>query len=144
MTYAEKLQDPRWQKKRLEILQRDKFTCQLCDDDKTTLHIHHKKYKGDPWDIENEHLITYCKHCHEIIESYKAYKIFVLLKVIKLVPIDDTVPIVVYVFFKNKSGNQIDIFHIVKDLVTYKATVMSYIFKDIEKIFFNSETLNNG
>lgn len=66
MTYAEKLRDPRWQRKRLEILNRDEFTCQLCGDTETTLHIHHKKYfKGkDPWNIDNKHLVTLCEHCH--------------------------------------------------------------------------------
>ncbi len=29
MTYAEQLKDPRWQKRRLEILQRDEWRC-LC------------------------------------------------------------------------------------------------------------------
>lgn len=32
MTYSQKLRDPRWQKKRLEILERDSFTCQHCHD----------------------------------------------------------------------------------------------------------------
>lgn len=85
MTYAEKLLDPRWQKKRLEILDRDHFTCQLCDDTTTTLHIHHLKYNPnrDPWDIANEFLITYCKHCHLVIER-KVRAEYPLLKVIKL------------------------------------------------------------
>lgn len=65
--YSLKLKDPRWQKKRLEILERDKWTCQNCDDKDSTLHVHHKKYeKGDPWDIDNKHLITLCFSCHEI------------------------------------------------------------------------------
>lgn len=29
MTYAEKLKDPRWQKKRLRILERDAFACHM-------------------------------------------------------------------------------------------------------------------
>ena len=32
MNYSEQLKSPKWQKKRLEIMQRDKFTCQLCGD----------------------------------------------------------------------------------------------------------------
>ena len=32
MGYSEKLKDPRWQKKRLEILERDNFRCQYCGD----------------------------------------------------------------------------------------------------------------
>jgi len=67
MTYAEKLKDPRWQKKRLQILERDNWTCQLCGDTTTTFNIHHKKYSGDPWQANDEDLITYCEHCHALI-----------------------------------------------------------------------------
>jgi ribosomal protein L37AE/L43A len=67
-TYAEKLLDPKWQKKRLEILQRDNFTCQGCLDKESTLHVHHKTYiKGrEPWDYDNYNFITLCETCHEI------------------------------------------------------------------------------
>lgn len=73
MTYSEKLKDPRWQKKRLEILERDKFTCKKCDDTETTLHVHHLKYqKGkNPWEYNKKDLITLCEHCHQLIEEYK-------------------------------------------------------------------------
>jgi hypothetical protein len=39
MTYSEKLKDPRWQKKRLEVMKRDDFKCKLCNDETTTLQI---------------------------------------------------------------------------------------------------------
>jgi hypothetical protein len=67
--YSDLLKDPRWQKKRLEIMKRDKFTCQLCTDTKSTLHIHHKEYiKGkDPWDYSDNILITLCEFCHNLI-----------------------------------------------------------------------------
>lgn len=74
MEYAQKLKDPRWQKKRLDILNRDSFSCQKCFDDKNTLHVHHIKYfKGkEPWDIEDRYLITLCESCHETEgEDYK-------------------------------------------------------------------------
>lgn len=66
-TYQKKLLDPRWQKKRLEILQRDGFTCQKCYDDTNTLHVHHRRYLTgkEPWDYEDRLLITLCKDCHE-------------------------------------------------------------------------------
>lgn len=67
MTYSQKLKDPRWQKKRLEILNRDEFTCQNCGDAKTELHVNHIEYKGEPWQQSNEKLITLCKHCHNVI-----------------------------------------------------------------------------
>ena len=72
MTYSDKLKDPRWQKKRLEILARDNWTCQKCMDNETTLHVHHLKYNGNPWESDEGDLITLCKHCHEFIENEKA------------------------------------------------------------------------
>lgn len=69
-SYSNKLKDPRWQKKRLEILERDKWTCQLCSDKETTLNIHHIKYTGkNPWDAPMKDLITYCEVCHGFIEE---------------------------------------------------------------------------
>lgn len=67
MTYAEKLQDPRWQKKRLEILERDNWTCRDCGRSDVTLNVHHKAYlKGkSPWEYDGEYLQTLCKTCHE-------------------------------------------------------------------------------
>lgn len=68
--YQNKLLDPRWQKKRLEILQRDDWTCQCRSDTKSTLHIHHKKYYKNPWDVSPDDLITYCEACHFIMECF--------------------------------------------------------------------------
>lgn len=66
MTYAEKLRDPRWQRKRLEVLDRDQYTCRECKATDKPLHVHHVKYeKGDPWHIESAYLMTLCESCHE-------------------------------------------------------------------------------
>lgn len=73
LTYAEKLRNPRWQKKRLEIFKRDEFKCRLCGDTETELHLHHIEYLKDtePYDYPDDLLITYCKHCHLIVEYHK-------------------------------------------------------------------------
>lgn len=63
--YGEKLKDPRWQKRRLEILQRDEFTCQECGDSDSTLHVHHHAYLDEPWAVPDCWLITLCAECHE-------------------------------------------------------------------------------
>ncbi len=65
--YSDKLKDPRWQKKRLEILERDEWKCTVCEDDTTTLHVHHLRYKvgKNPWDCDGFDLITLCESCHE-------------------------------------------------------------------------------
>jgi len=67
--YSEQLKSPKWQKKRLEIMQRDKFKCKLCGDENTTLHVHHKYYESGkmPWEYSNNCLITICEHCHNSI-----------------------------------------------------------------------------
>lgn len=74
-TYAEKLKDPRWQKKRLQIFERDQWKCTCCADTETTLNVHHKKYIGEnPWDTPEEFLITVCEKCHGIYESIKVFE----------------------------------------------------------------------
>jgi hypothetical protein len=66
-SYSEKLRDPRWQKKRLEILERDLWICQRCCDTETTLHVHHCYYNNtlEPWEYPNESLVTLCENCHK-------------------------------------------------------------------------------
>jgi 5-methylcytosine-specific restriction endonuclease McrA len=73
MTYAEKLRDPRWQKKRLEIMERDNWKCQSCGTDKMTLNVHHLFYKktANPWEYDNDDLITLCEDCHEYEKDRK-------------------------------------------------------------------------
>lgn len=70
-TYSEKLKDPRWQKKRLEIFERDNWTCQHCCHTEWTLAIHHLRYIPgiEPWDYPAELLITLCEYCHS--EEYE-------------------------------------------------------------------------
>ena len=66
--YSKLLLDPNWQKKRLEIMQRDNFKCCLCGDDKTTLNVHHIKYgyNTNPWNYPNDNFITLCQDCHQL------------------------------------------------------------------------------
>jgi len=73
MTYSEKLKSPHWQKKRLEILQRDNFSCQCCGDKESSLHVHHTKYiaNTDPWEYDNDSLVTLCENCHSEVTFKK-------------------------------------------------------------------------
>lgn len=66
MAYADDLKHPKWQKKRLEIMQRDNFTCQMCGAKDKPLHVHHLVYKKGqkPWEYEDNSLITLCEECH--------------------------------------------------------------------------------
>lgn len=66
MTYSEKLRDPRWQKKRLEIFQRDDWMCLQCGAKDKPLNVHHIVYrKIDPWEYPDYCYQTLCEGCHK-------------------------------------------------------------------------------
>ena len=67
MKYEEQIKSPKWQKKRLEILQRDNFKCCICGSESKTLHVHHLYYEKDKeiWDYPDRCLITLCEDCHD-------------------------------------------------------------------------------
>jgi hypothetical protein len=65
MKYTDKLKDPRWQRRRLEVFNRDNFTCLCCGAMDKTLCVHHLFYCGNPWDAPIEHLETLCEPCHD-------------------------------------------------------------------------------
>lgn len=94
-TYSEKLKNANWQKKRLDILNRDNWTCLSCGRDGLkeglSMHVHHIKYLPnlEPWEYENNYLATYCELCHNtehwigeqvneiLIELIRSHKIFI-------------------------------------------------------------------
>ena len=68
--FTDQYKDARWQKKRLEIMERDGFKCRSCgrgDGDEIMLSVHHAYYESGKkvWDYPNETLITWCQECHE-------------------------------------------------------------------------------
>jgi len=69
--YSEKLKDPRWQKKRLEVFNRDGFVCSNCGNSESMLAVHHLYYEKDkdPWDYPLEAFKTICEECHEVEHS---------------------------------------------------------------------------
>lgn len=66
-TYWELLRDPRWQEKRLRIMDAAGFACEECGDKTTTLNVHHRYYaKGrKPWEYEDASLACLCEPCHK-------------------------------------------------------------------------------
>lgn len=66
MTYSDKLKDPRWQKKRLEIMQRDGWKCRDCSASDKQLQVHHCVYEKHPWEVKSEYLMTVCEDCHQL------------------------------------------------------------------------------
>jgi hypothetical protein len=65
--YAEKMKDPRWQKLRLQVFERDEWRCVRCGAEDKTLHVHHLAYlkNAEPWDTPIFALSTRCETCHE-------------------------------------------------------------------------------
>lgn len=65
-SYSERLRDPRWQRKRLEVMESDGWACVRCGDTGSTLNVDHKLYlRGrNPWEYEDNELQTLCESCH--------------------------------------------------------------------------------
>lgn len=65
---ASAYKDSRWQKKRLEIMERDGWKCRDCGKgDGVTLNVHHAYYESGkkPWEYPNQFLSTHCEKCHK-------------------------------------------------------------------------------
>jgi hypothetical protein len=71
--YIQKLQHPKWQKRRLEAFEAAGFRCSHCKSEEQQLHIHHGYYaKGkEPWEADDAHLHVYCSTCHKVAEEIK-------------------------------------------------------------------------
>jgi len=63
--YARKLTNPKWQKVRLLIFQRDQWACCNCGNTEEQLEVAHLKYtRWNPWEEDLENLLTLCHSCH--------------------------------------------------------------------------------
>jgi len=68
MSYADKLKDVKWQKKRLEVLENHGWACDMCGASaKVNLQVHHKAYmRGKaPWEYQDDLLAVLCEDCHK-------------------------------------------------------------------------------
>lgn len=106
--YWQLLQDPRWQRRRLEIMERDGFACVNCESEDRTLNVHHKLYRSGamPWEYEDDVLETLCGPCHKRRSEVEKY-----LK-------ENTALC---------SGDELDA------ITAYAATVAAYSIHDLEK-----------
>lgn len=66
MTYQQQLKDPRWQRLRLSVFERDNWECTKCQDTKSELQVHHKQYIAGfkAWNYSTDMLVTLCVNCH--------------------------------------------------------------------------------
>ena len=65
--YYALLQDPKWKIKAQFIRKRDGYKCQHCGKKTHRLQVHHTIYINglNPWEYENETLISLCSTCHK-------------------------------------------------------------------------------
>lgn len=66
--FKEQYQHPNWQRMRMFVLNRDKYTCVNCKARDKTLHAHHLKYKPDcyVWNVPHWYIVTLCEDCHSL------------------------------------------------------------------------------
>lgn len=67
-SYSEKLRDPRWQKLRLKIFEKNEFLCEDCGEQDKELHVHHSYYEKskEPWESKECYLKCLCYECHKL------------------------------------------------------------------------------
>ena len=90
LSYKEQLQHPNWQRKRLQVFERDNFSCKICGNTENQLSVHHLCYfpKMHIWDYDNELMITVCPEHHKQLQfdlpklaGLIAYKLLISLDV---------------------------------------------------------------
>ncbi len=66
--WSSAFRDSRWQKKRLEVMERAAWACEECGatGDGVTLNVHHLYYETGkaPWEYPGDALLTLCETCH--------------------------------------------------------------------------------
>lgn len=115
ISYSEKLKHPLWQKKRLEIMQRDEFSCIGCNDDKSKLNVHHKHYKSNTeiWDYDNGNFITLCDKCHLLIHELHD-RMNIMLNKFRIEDYEDLIEILYYL-----SSLGMENFNSMKQIIKY-------------------------
>lgn len=138
--YQSKLKSPHWQKKRLQVLQRDKWQCKMCKDEETTLHVHHKEYepKKEPWEYPMSNFVTLCEHCHTEVELLKDDNHYDEIFIDKILWASGDVTLFIYAKsmefpafkFYDKNGIQFRGYQ----LTTYGEKIISTFFRNCKKL----------
>ena len=76
-SYLKRLEDPRWQRLRLKVFERDGFTCRYCGDTEERLAVHHLYYVSgrEPWEYPLGAFKTACSTCHRQIKDEAAERV---------------------------------------------------------------------
>jgi len=69
LSYKKYLQTEHWQQVRTKHLKQSKFRCQICNSNKTVLHVHHRTYENLGEEKYND-VITLCEDCHKLFHIY--------------------------------------------------------------------------
>lgn len=72
MTYSEQLKSPKWQKRRLQVLEAAGWKCCNCHKEDRQLQVHHGAYlRGvDLWDYPPEMFHVLCDKCHKKVSGH--------------------------------------------------------------------------
>lgn len=73
MKYSDQLKHPKWQKRRLEILEAADWKCEDCGSTNSQLEIHHCFYiQGiNAWEHGRDLLICVCHGCHVVRQKWE-------------------------------------------------------------------------
>lgn len=73
-SYSELLRHPKWQERRLRIMDAAGFKCQSCGTNEVTLNVHHLYYRrgAKPWEYPDTALVCLCEPCHKRRHEEKA------------------------------------------------------------------------
>ena len=91
-SYVEKLRDPRWQRKRLEVMQAADFKCQDCGTADKTLNVHHSAYEAgrEPWEY-TVGLRCVCEDCHLMRQETENRVAFLIKSAFSQMDLDEVV-----------------------------------------------------
>jgi hypothetical protein len=72
-SFYQQYQDPRWQRKKYEIMAQRNWVCEWCGAKDRQLHVHHGYYEKDRavWDYPNDSLYCLCDPCHRKANANK-------------------------------------------------------------------------
>jgi len=72
-TYAAKLKDPRWKRKRRDLIIAAGCACEECGDKESRLQIHHKYHDHSlaPWEYPHKAMCVLCSGCKKARREYE-------------------------------------------------------------------------
>ena len=74
-TFFELYKHPKWQEKRLKVMEMAGFECSDCGSNEDTLHVHHTYYEKNkkPWEYPIESLHCLCEDCHKQAQNINTH-----------------------------------------------------------------------